>query len=235
MTGEAAVIEVVSDVVCPWCFIGKRRVEKALALLKRKDVRVHWKAFELNPDAPKEGMQRAAYRAQKFGSLAYAQQLEAHVVAAGAEDGIGFRFDRIERVPNTFDAHRLIWLAGREGIQDGMVENLFRAYFIDAEDVGKPEVLQRIAVQSGLHSGRVEEFLAGDSGRSEVLEDERHARAQGVNGVPTFLVNGQPVMSGAQKPDLLASLLAPVLGQCSLEGGACVSPAAINLRPAAGS
>ncbi|HXI38959.1 MAG TPA: DsbA family oxidoreductase [Bryobacteraceae bacterium] len=222
VTGEATIIEVVSDVVCPWCFIGKRRLEKALALLKRKDVRVHWKAFELNPDAPREGMQRAAYRARKFGSLAYAQQLEAHVVGAGAEEGIGFRFDRIERVPNTLDAHRLIWLAGREGIEDAMVENLFRAYFIDAEDVGKLDVLRRIGAKSGLDSVRIEEFLAGDSGRSEVLADERQARAQGVNGVPTFLVNGQLVMSGAQKPDLLASLLAPVLGQCSLEDGACV-------------
>lgn len=222
MSGEAITIEVVSDVVCPWCFIGKRRLEKALALLKRKDVRAHWKAFELNPDAPKEGMQRAAYRARKFGSLAYAQQLEAHVAEAGAEEEIGFRFDRIERVPNTFDAHRLIWLAGREGIQDAMVENLFRAYFIGAEDVGKPEVLQRIGVQSGLTAGRVEQFLASESGRSEVLADERQARAQGVSGVPTFLVNGQPVMSGAQKPDLLASVLAPALGQCLPEDGACV-------------
>ena len=222
MNHLAIIIEVVSDVVCPWCFIGKRRLEKALALLRRKDVGVNWRAFELNHDAPKEGMNRAAYRARKFGSLAYAQQLETHVVEAGAEEGIGFRFDRIERVPITFDAHRLIWLAGQEGMQDAVVENLFRAYFIDAEDVGKPDLLRRIGVQSGLDSGRVEQLLAGDPGRSEVLADEREARAHGVTGVPTFFVNGQPVVSGAQKPDLLASLLAPVLGQCSLEDGACV-------------
>jgi predicted DsbA family dithiol-disulfide isomerase len=142
-------------------------------------------------------------------------------MTAGAEEGIGFRFDRIERVPNTFDAHRLIWLGGQEGTQDAMVENLFRAYFIDAEDVGKPEVLNRIGVQSGLDPMLVERFLASDSGRGEVLADARRARVQGINGVPTFLVNGQPVMSGAQKPDLLASVLAPMLGQCSLEDGAC--------------
>jgi len=222
MSGQPIIIEVVSDVVCPWCFIGKRRLEKALALLGRKDVRVHWKPFELNPDAPKEGMNRTAYRARKFGSVAHAQQLEAHVVEAGAEEGIGFHFDRIERVPNTFDAHRLIWLAGQEGGQEAVVENLFRAYFIDAEDVGKPEVLQRIGVQSGLDPGRVEQLLAGDSGRNEVLAEERKARAQGVNGVPTFFANGEPVMSGAQRPELLASVLGPALGQCSLEGGACV-------------
>ena len=222
MSGQPIVIEVVSDVVCPWCFIGKRRLEKALALLGRKDVQVNWKAFELNRDAPREGMNRAAYRARKFGSLAYAQQLEAHVVEAGAEEGIGFRFDRIERVPNTFDAHRLIWLAGQEGGQDAVVENLFRAYFVDAEDVGTPEVLQRIGIESGLDSVRVEQLLASDAARSEVLTDERESRAHGVSGVPTFFVNGQPVMSGAQKPDLLASVLAPVLGQCSLEDGTCV-------------
>ncbi|PYT33760.1 MAG: disulfide bond formation protein DsbA [Acidobacteria bacterium] len=222
MSGQPIIIEVVSDVVCPWCFIGKRRLEKALALLGRKNVRVHWKPFELNPDAPKEGMNRAAYRARKFGSTAHAQQLETHVVEAGTEEGIGFRFDRIERVPNTFDAHRLIWLAGQEGVQEAVVENLFRAYFIDAEDVGKSEVLKRMGVQSGLDSGRVEQLLAGDPGRNEVLAEERKARSHGISGVPTFFVNGQPVMSGAQKPDLLASVLAPVLGQRSLEGGACV-------------
>jgi predicted DsbA family dithiol-disulfide isomerase len=185
-------------------------------------VRVHWKPFELNPDAPKDGMNRAAYRARKFGSTAHAQQLEAHVVEAGAEEGIGFRFDQIECVPNTFDAHRLIWLAAQDGGQDAVVENLFLAYFIDAENVGRPEVLQRIGVKSDLDPGHVEQLLAGDAGRSEVLAEERTARAQAVSGVPTFFVSGQPVVSGAQKPELLASVLGPVLGRCSLDGGACV-------------
>jgi predicted DsbA family dithiol-disulfide isomerase len=221
LSGGPASIEVVSDVVCPWCFIGKRRIEKALALLGRKDVLVHWKPFELNPDAPKEGMNRAAYRARKFGSPAYARQLEARVAEAGANEGIGFRFDRIERVPNTFDAHRLIWLAGREGAQDAVVENLFRAYFLAAEDVGIPGVLQRIGIESGLDPASVEQLLGGDGGRGEVLAEEREAREHGVNGVPAFFVNGQPVMSGAQKPELLASVLGPVLGQCSRDDGAC--------------
>ena len=137
------VVKVVSDVVCPWCFIGKRRLEKALSLVGRQDLRVQWKAFELNPHAPKEGLDRQQYRALKFGSMAYAKQLEAHVAAAGAEEGINFRFDRIERVPNTLDAHRLIWLAGHDGQQDVLVENLFRAYFLEGEDVGSPEVLSK--------------------------------------------------------------------------------------------
>ena len=133
-------IEVVSDVVCPWCFIGKRRLEKALALLDRQDATIRWKPFQLNPTTPKEGMDRQAYRIRKFGSLAYSQQLEARVAAAGAEEGIEFRFDQIKRTPNTLEAYRLIWFAGREQGQDGrnvltvqnvVVENLFRAYFLD--------------------------------------------------------------------------------------------------------
>jgi predicted DsbA family dithiol-disulfide isomerase len=204
-------IDVVSDVVCPWCFIGKRRLEKALTLLGRRATQLRWKAFQLNPDAPKEGMNRQAYRARKFGSLAHSQQLEARVADAGMEDGIEFHFDRIERTPNTFDAHRLIWLAGREGLQNDLVENLFRAYFIDAQDVGNPSVLTRIGSESGLDVGIVKELLEGDLGASEVIADERQARAQGVSGVPTFFVDGNPIASGAQKPELLASILAPAL------------------------
>jgi len=215
------VIEIVSDIVCPWCFIGKRRLERALSLVGRQDVQVQWKAFELNPDAPKEGLNRLEYRARKFGSPAYAKQLEARVAGAGAEEGIDFRFDRIDRVPNTLDAHRLIWLAGRDGGQDALVEGLFRAYFLDGEDVGKTEVLKRIAAQSGLDSSRVNELLNGDLGRNEVLTEEREAHSRGVNGVPAFLIGGMPVASGAQKPELLASVFGPALEHCSLEDGGC--------------
>ena len=216
-----AVIEVVSDVVCPWCYIGKRRLEKALALVGQQGVEVRWKAFELNPNAPKEGFERQAYRARKFGSAVYAKQLEAHVAGAGRDSGIEFRFDRIERVPNTLDAHRLIWLAQRGGAQDALVENLFRAYFIEGLDVGSPEVLKKIAAESGLESAKVDEVLTSDLGRREVLDEEREAQAHGVSGVPTFFVGGVPLMSGAQKPEMLASALGPALAQCSLEDGAC--------------
>jgi len=214
-------IDVISDVVCPWCFIGKRRLEKALALVGRKGAEVHWKAFELNPQAPKEGMDRQTYRARKFGSVAYAKELEARVVEAGAEEEIRFRFDRVERVPNTLDAHRLIWLAGREGRQDDMVENLFKAYFIDGQDVGNPETLQKIAAESGLDSAKVDELLNTDLGKRQVLDEEREAHTRGVNGVPSFFLGGVPVMSGAQKPETLASAFGAALAQCSLEDADC--------------
>jgi predicted DsbA family dithiol-disulfide isomerase len=220
-----AVIEIVSDVVCPWCFIGKRRLEKALALLDRPDVRVHWMPFELNPDAPKHGVDRQAHRARKFGSLARAQELEARVAAAGAEEGIQFRFDRIQKIPNTFEAHRLIWFAGRQGVQDAVVERLFSAYFIDAEDVGDVEVLTRIGLESGLDASRLEELIAKRLGTEELIVDERAARLRGVNSVPTFFVNAEPVTAGAHEPELLAAFLGQALGQghsqCSPENGIC--------------
>ena len=214
-------IDVVSDVVCPWCFIGKRRLEKALDLVGRKGAQVRWKAFELNPHAPKEGMDRQAYRAAKFGSAAYARALEDRIIQAGAEDGIEFRFNRIERVPNTQDAHRLIWLAGRDGSQDTMVENLFRAYFIEGQDVGNVEVLERIAAESGLNPARVSELLKTDAGKREVLDEEREAHMHGVSGVPTFFIGGVPVMSGAQKPEIMAPAFGSAFAQCSLEDGRC--------------
>lgn len=221
VSDRLAVIEVVSDVVCPWCYIGKRRLEKALALAGQRGVQVHWKAFELNPNAPKEGFERQAYRARKFGSAAYAKQLEAHVTDAGRDAGIEFRFDRIKRVPNTLDAHRLIWLAGHDGAQDAIVENLFRSYFIEGLDIGDPEVLKGIAAEGKLDSAKVDELLPSDLGRREVLDEERAARAHDVSGVPTFFVGGMPAVSGAQKPELLASALGSALGLCSPEGGAC--------------
>jgi predicted DsbA family dithiol-disulfide isomerase len=210
----AQIVEVVSDVVCPWCFIGKRRLEKALALLDRPDIQVHWKPFELNPNMPKEGMDRGAYRTRKFGSPEYARQLEAGVVSAGAEEGIGFRFDRVARVPNTFDAHRLIWLAGRHGVQDAVVESLFRAYFIDAEDAGDAAVLRRIADAAGL-------AFDDETGSVEVRAEEAQARARAIDGVPAFLVDGVPVVSGAQHAELLASVLGRAFEVCSLEDDNC--------------
>jgi predicted DsbA family dithiol-disulfide isomerase len=219
-------IEVVSDVVCPWCYIGKRRLEKALKLLGRADAQIQWRAFELNPGISKAGVDRQEHRIRKFGSLSRARQLEAHVAAAGAEEGIDFHFDRIERMPNTFDAHRLIWLAGGEGLQNTVVESLFRAYFMDGEDVGNHAVLKRIGKQSGLDPDSVDSLVDSDFGAEEILAEEDRARLDGVNGVPTFFVEGAAVTSGAHQPQVLASLLGqalePALQRCSLEDDSTV-------------
>ena len=220
------VIEVVSDVVCPWCFIGKRRIEKALTLLGLLKARLKWTAFELNPDAPPEGLDRQAYRTRKFGSLAYSKQLEARVAAAGAGEGIDFQFDRIHRVPNTFQAHRLIWLADREGVQDPVVEKLFQAYFVDAVEIGDPAVLRRLGSDSGIPAATLDSFFATGLGTDEVRAEELEARRRGINGVPAFFVDGQQVAAGAEVPERLAAALGPVLApglmQCSLNDGDCL-------------
>ena len=170
-------------------------------------------------------MDRQAHRARKFGSLARAQELQARVAAAGAEEGIQFRFDRIQKIPNTFEAHRLIWFAGREGVQDAVVERLFRAYFIDAKDVGEVDVLKRIGTEGGLGGGHLDELFAKGLGTEDLIADERTARLRGVNSVPTFFVNGEPVTAGAHEPELLAAFLGQALGQghsqCSPENGIC--------------
>ncbi len=200
-----ATVEVVSDIVCPWCFIGKRRLEKALALLGKPRTEIHWKPFQLNPSAPKEGMNRQEYRTRKFGGIARSKELEDSVTAAGAEEGIHFRFDNIKKTPNTFDAHRLIWLAGRNGDQDTIVENLFQAYFLNGQDVGAPAVLREIAKQSGIG------FPSGNQGTQEVMAEEQIARAQGISAVPSFFAGGKLIASGAHKPEQLAQMLAPAL------------------------
>jgi len=197
-------------------------LEAALGLLNRKQVEVRWKAFELNPDMPREGMNRAEYRERKFGSD-MAGQLEERVTEAARHEGLELRYDRIARVPNTFAAHRLIWLAGRDGVQDAVVESLFRGYFIEGVDVGDPAVLLRIGADAGLPAPLVVDLLAGGAGADEVRAEEAAARDAGVTGVPTFFVDGAAVTSGAHPAELLASMLGPALGvaRCDLGGGTC--------------
>ena len=148
-------IEVYSDVVCPWCYVGKRRLERALTEFGG-DVRVTWRPFQLNPTMPKDGLDRTAYLEAKFGSLATFRQLEEHVQAAGASERITFAFEKIARTPNTFAAHRLIWLGEREGCQDAVVDALFRGYFEEGADIGSIAALVRLAEEAGLHREVVE-------------------------------------------------------------------------------
>ena len=209
------VIEVYSDVICPWCYIGRRRLEKALAEADVTDVRVVWRAYELNPDMPPGGISRAEYRTRKFGSLERSRELDARVTAAAVAEGLPIDFDQIERTPNTFDAHRLIWLAGQdpstEGLQDHLAGALFHAYFAEGLDVGAAEVLSRIAGECGLDTARVDAFLASKEGTTEVLEQEAHARALGIDSVPTFVLDGRYVITGAQPAPLLADAIRQVL------------------------
>ena len=201
-------VEVVSDVICPWCFVGKRRMEQASRLLGeelRLDVR--WRPFQLNPTMPREGLDRRTYRMAKFGSWEHSQALDAQVAAVGREVGIAFRHDLMARTPNTFNAHRLIWLAGQEGKQDELVEALFRAYFTEGRDIGDNSVLADLAAEAGLPRERASEFLRSDEGSAEVSEQEAQARRLGISGVPTILVGGVPVFSGALRAEIMAAKL----------------------------
>jgi predicted DsbA family dithiol-disulfide isomerase len=192
-------IDVISDVICPWCFIGKRRLEKAL---NGRPAAVRWHPFQLNPDIPREGIDRKSYRIGKFGSWERSQELDARVAAAGKDEGIAFRFDRMARTPNTLHAHRIIWLAGERGVQDAVAEALFRAYFTDGRDLSDRATLAEIAAGAGLDHAEVVDLLAGDGGLDVVRAGEEQARRLGVSGVPFFVVNGRVALSGAQPPEL---------------------------------
>ncbi len=193
-------IEVISDVICPWCYIGKRRLERALAALPGREVQVRWHPFQLNPGVPGEGIPRRDYRIAKFGSWERSQQLDARVAATGQGEGLVFDFDRMERTPNTFDAHRLIWLAGRERIQDAVVEALFRAYFTEARDLSDRVSLLDIVSSAGLDRSRAEAFLSSDEGTAEIRADEQVARDAGIQAVPYFLINDRVAVPGAVEP-----------------------------------
>jgi predicted DsbA family dithiol-disulfide isomerase len=204
---------VVSDVICPWCFMAKRNLEKALQMLGPKlQLEITWSAFELNPEMPKEGMDRRQYRSKKFGSWEHSQSLDAQVAEAGASAGITFRHDLIARTPNTFNAHRLIWLAQEEGVQDAVVESLFRAYFTEGQDVGDTDVLVAIATQSGIAKDRARAFIESTDGTDVVRRDAQTAIACGISAVPTFIFDGHVLFSGALKPAIVAERLLAATG-----------------------
>ena len=195
-------IEVASDVICPWCYIGKRRFAKALALLGDEiEPHVQWLPFQLNPAMPVEGVARAEYRRAKFGSPERARELDARVAREGAGEGIRFAFDRMERTPNTMAAHRLIELAQRQKKGDCAVDALFRAYFEDARDIGDAAVLAGVAAECGI----AEWPQAADPQRVAQLEEQ--VREWGISGVPTFVFERRSGISGAYPPEELAAAI----------------------------
>lgn len=192
---EAVTIEIYSDVVCPWCYVGKRRLERALSQLPAVRVHATWRPFQLNPTMPKEGMDRSAYLVAKFGSLDTFGRLEQQVLAAGASERIPFAFDKIAKTPNTFLAHRLIWYAGQQGCQGTVVDALFRGYFEEGADIGSPSVLAELAGSAGLDATG---FLAADEGAAEVNAEEAAGHQLGIRAVPYFVLNNGYGISGAQ-------------------------------------
>ena len=191
-------IDIVSDTICPWCFIGKRKLEAAMR--NRADVQpeIGWRPFQLNPEMPRSGMSRDAYLSAKFGGADRAARIYETIRAAGAELGIPFRFDLIKRTPSTLDSHRLIRWATQEGLQDRIVEALFVAYFTQGEDIGDPEVLTRIAVENGMDPRVTADRLRNDTDLDLVRQEDAMARSMGINGVPCFIIDRKYAVSGAQ-------------------------------------
>ena len=204
-------IEIASDVVCPWCYIGKRRLEKALSLLNGEvKANIVWLPFQLNPGIPDEGLARPEYRKAKFGSVERGKQLDARVASEGSGEGIAFAFDKIERTPNTRAAHQLIELAQAQGDAGPVVDALFRAYFEEAKDIGDAKVLADIAAASGV-SG-----WPGHANATSVAQKEEGVRSLGISAVPTFIFDRKFGVSGAHPPQALADAIRQALDSGSV-------------------
>lgn len=219
-------IDIVSDVICPWCYVGKRRLEAAMRALPEHTFIVRWHPYQLNPTMPAEGMDRRAYRTRKFGTWEKSLELDAQVTAAANAEGLPFALDKIARTPNTFNAHRVLWLADELGVQDGVAEELFKAYFVEGKNIGERAVLLDAAAAGGLDRERADAMLHGDDGVDEVKVEETKARKRGVDGVPFFIINNSVAISGAQPTDMLVAafqnVVAPQAGQtCGVGSGTC--------------
>jgi predicted DsbA family dithiol-disulfide isomerase len=213
-------VEVWSDVVCPWCYIGKRRFEHALADLPRRDeVQVVFRPYQLDPSAPPgTTMPVLEAYARKFGGEERARRIIDHVTAVAADSGLHFRLDRARRA-NTFDAHRLLWMAGRRGVQAEVKERLLQAYFVEGLDVGDPDVLVGVAAASGLDDGEIRRGLERDDGAEEVRADLARAAASDIMAVPTFVIEGQWAIPGAQEPETFRIVLERAFERLVHHGG----------------
>jgi predicted DsbA family dithiol-disulfide isomerase len=200
-------IDVVSDVVCPWCYIGKRRLERAIALTPDIPVTVRFNPYFLNPWVPREGMSRADYLTTKFGSVGRYKDIAKRVAAAAADEGLVYELDKIARQPNTLDCHRLILWAGDADDAARMKQRLMELYFAEGADLSDPEVLVAAAVAGGLDGERIRSLLASDTDVARVEQAANAAKEAGIDGVPCFVLAGMLAVSGAQAPEFLADAI----------------------------
>ncbi len=214
MSSRSITIDIYSDVICPWCYVGKRRLERALTLMGDElGARVTWRPFQLNPTMPVEGKDRTEYLEGKFGDLDAFKILEDRVVEAGKGEGITFAFDKIDRTPNTFLAHRLIWYARQRGLQDAVVDALFKGYFEEGVEIGRAAPLAELAGHAGLNA---EQFLESEKGVTEVKAEEAEGHRLGIRGIPYFVFDDVYAISGAQPPEQFVAALRAV----ALDGAA---------------
>ena len=200
-------LDIMSDPICPWCYIGKTHLDKALAERTDHPFVIEWHPFQLNPDMPAEGMDRRAYLEGKFGGKDGAVKAYAPVVEHAQAAGLNINFEGMQRTPNTLDAHRLIHWAGIEEKQTEAVDALFHAYFVDARDIGDHDVLADIADQIGMDASVVRRLLQSESDREDIAKRDAHSRQMGISSVPTFIVGQKHAVPGAQPPELWAKVI----------------------------
>ena len=200
-------VEMIADLACPWCYLGLVRLDKATAMRPALSVKLSWWPYLLNPQLPKDGMDRRTYLRAKFGGDGNADQVYARIKAAGQEEGMAFAFDDIRRTPNTVAAQRLILLAQSRGLGDSMIRALFKAFFEDGVDIGDSDALVELGDAAGVARDDIEALFAGDAHSADIIRGHQRAGMMGVQGVPVFVVDQEHVISGAQAPEVLAGLL----------------------------
>ncbi|MET0877393.1 MAG: DsbA family oxidoreductase [Tardiphaga sp.] len=210
-------IDIVSDVVCPWCYIGKKRIEDALALAPEIPVEVHWRPFFLNPWIPREGIDRDTYLETKFGSVDAYKGIAQRVVAAAGEEGLSYRPETVKRQPNTIDSHRLIHWAEAAGKSGAVKQRLMELYFRDGGDLTLPETLVQAAADVGLDADDIRRRLATDEDVERISADAKEASDKGISGVPTFVLAGKYAISGAQPADQLARAIRQVSAEINAQ------------------
>ncbi|MEX3315513.1 DsbA family protein [Sulfitobacter sp. PS-8MA] len=212
---EAIKLDIMSDPICPWCYIGKAHLDRALQDHPNHPFAIEWHPFQLNPEMPRDGMDRRAYLEAKFGGKEAAVKAYAPVVEHAEKAGLKINFEAMQRTPNTLDAHRLIHWAGIEGRQTAAVSALFNAYFVEARDIGDAEVLADIADSIEMDAAVVTRLLKSDVDAQDIRDRDAHSRKMGVNSVPTFIIANAHAVPGAQPPELWAQVIADLAAQQS--------------------
>ena len=198
---EMIKLDIFSDTICPWCYIGKKRLDRAIKKFNTEEFMITWRPFQLNPNMQADGMDRTEYLVSKFGSEDAAKTIYDNIFEEGEKEEIHFQFDDIKITPNSFNSHRLLALAYQKKIQDRMIEDIFQSYFIRGEDIGDPTVLLDIAIKHNIDEDEFKNYLMNKENIEPLANEEIQARKMGINSVPTFIVNQQIVINGAQSVD----------------------------------
>jgi len=206
-------LDILSDPICPWCYIGKAHLDRALSKSPDHPFEIEWHPFQLNPDMPAGGMSRRDYLETKFGGKENAVRVYGQIADAAVAAGLEIDFAAIERTPNTMNAHRLIHWAGLEGRQTALVSRMFKAFFVDGQDIGETEVLLDLATDVGMDRSMTQRLIESDADRDDIAKRDAHARERGVTGVPTHILANQHVLPGAQEPDLWLRVIDDIKAQ----------------------